>query len=172
MKAHEVALTSELVQRVFLEHGGPVHGQEGIDEFLEYAAPVSIQRRLPSGSTFSAAWLDEKRVGLIELREAHHISLLFVDTAHQCRGIARQLLSRSLRICRAERRVSAKSTSMRHPTPSALTSSWASGKQVRSGPRTRYALSLWSWTLRWALTERGQQQRSTAPGPRSAIVTA
>ena len=39
-------------------------------------------------------------VGVIEIREDDHDALLFVEKSHQRKGIARELLLRSIEICR------------------------------------------------------------------------
>ena len=95
---------SDLVRRVFLRHVGPLCDKDGVNEFLAYAAPGSMGQRARLGHAFILAWKHDEPVGLIEVRDYHHISLLFVDTDHQRRGIGRQLLRRALCLCREKHR--------------------------------------------------------------------
>jgi GNAT superfamily N-acetyltransferase len=45
---------------------------------------------------------DGQIAGVIEMRDGHHLSLLFVNTAYQGKGISRALLDRVLALCREQ----------------------------------------------------------------------
>ena len=92
----EAEQVSHLVRRVFLRHVAPLFSREGIEEFLTYADAAAIEHRAKSGHLIVVATASDEPVGVIEVRNAHHISLLFVDTDFQQRGIGRELLRRAL----------------------------------------------------------------------------
>ena len=92
-----------LVRAVFQEHVAPLYASEGMSEFERYASIDAQAKRLASGYTLFVAEEDGERVvGVAELRESAHLSMLFVETAHQRKGVGRSLLSAILARCRSE----------------------------------------------------------------------
>ncbi len=89
----------DLVSRVFNEFVAPGYAQEGIQEFFKYVKPESLLTRFQANHIFLVAVVGDKIVGVIEIRDYDHVSLLFVDPQFQRRGIARELLRRSLATC-------------------------------------------------------------------------
>jgi GNAT superfamily N-acetyltransferase len=103
MEPGEEDRVSSLVTRVFNRHVASLFPEEGIREFLEYVAPGAIQQRCNSNHFVLVAGDGQHILGVIEVRDHSHVSLLFVDTAFQGQGIARELLRRALAICRRHR---------------------------------------------------------------------
>jgi ribosomal protein S18 acetylase RimI-like enzyme len=100
MKPGEENEVCELVSRVFNEFIAPGYAQEGVQEFLSYAQPEYLLSRSQQPNRFVlVALAREEIVGMIEVRDNSHISLLFVDREFQRRGIARELVWRALEIC-------------------------------------------------------------------------
>lgn len=83
---------SELVARTFEQDVAPLYSQQGIEEFLAYASAPALRHRLGQRHFGLAAYVDGALVGMIEMRNGSHISLLFVDPAYQRQGIGRSLL--------------------------------------------------------------------------------
>lgn len=91
---------SALVRRVFDEHVSPTFEPAGIAEFYAYTAPEALLERSRTHHTF-VAWRGRQPVGMIEVRDADHVSLLFVQSLHMGLGIATALLARVEEACRA-----------------------------------------------------------------------
>lgn len=99
---------SALVRRVFDEHVSSTFEPEGVAEFHAYAAPEALVERAATHRTFvawqivlSGATGSEQPVGVIEVRDTDHVSMLFVRTSHMGLGIATALLARAEDACRA-----------------------------------------------------------------------
>jgi ribosomal protein S18 acetylase RimI-like enzyme len=99
MKPGEESEVFDLVFRTFSEFIAPHYSRAGVLEFLKYIRPGYLLERLQKDHFFLLATAQRKIIGIIEVRENSHISLLFVDRQFQQRGIARELLRRTLRIC-------------------------------------------------------------------------
>ena len=103
MKRGEESAVFNLVFGTFTEFIAPHYSRAGILEFLKYIRPGSLLGRLQKDHFFLLATAQRKIIGIIEVRGNIHISLLFVDKQFQKRGIARELLRRTLRICVKEK---------------------------------------------------------------------
>lgn len=90
----------DLVLRVFSEFVAPLYSQEGITEFKKTARADALRDRLRSGNIVLLAKSGQSIIGVLEIRGNSHISLLFVDKYYQCQGIAKELLQRSIEICK------------------------------------------------------------------------
>ena len=90
---------SKLLNRVFMDFIASECSQEGISEFLRYARADRLNERLEEDSFILLALLQDKTVGMIEIREDSHISLLFVDGNYQGKGIATRLVRAALNKC-------------------------------------------------------------------------
>jgi len=88
------------VRRVFNDFVAPIFAKEGVEEFLRYIAPDLIAQRTQSHHLTLIAEEDEELIGVIEMRNFNHISLLFVARERQRQGIGRQLLQEVLKIAR------------------------------------------------------------------------
>ncbi len=102
-KPADATLVSALSQRVFDQTVAPGCTTEGITEFHRYTDAHTWAARQGAGHITLLAEVEGRPVGLIEVREAHHISLLFVDQPWQRQGIGRQLLDRALAHARRQR---------------------------------------------------------------------
>lgn len=99
MKPGEESEVFDLIFRTFTEFIAPHYSGAGILEFMKYIRPGFLLERLQKDHFFLLATAQRKIIGIIEVRGNSHISLLFVDKQFQQRGIARELLRRTLRIC-------------------------------------------------------------------------
>jgi GNAT superfamily N-acetyltransferase len=89
----------DLVQRVFDEFIAPLYTQEGIDEFFRYAQADALAQRSQNNHFVLLAIVAGQPVGMIEIRDNHHVSMLFVDRSFQHQGISRELLRQALNEC-------------------------------------------------------------------------
>ncbi|MDE2026045.1 MAG: GNAT family N-acetyltransferase [Patescibacteria group bacterium] len=90
-----------LVIRVFNKFVAPNYIPEGNEEFYKYLDKTDISKRLTQNHFILLCKHDEKIVGLIEIRNFNHISLLFVLETYQGKGIAKELLKKAIEICKS-----------------------------------------------------------------------
>ncbi len=127
--------------------------EEGCAVFLAYILPAEIAGRQRGECQMLVAEAEEGLVGVLELREFRHISMLFVAPEfHQC-GIATRLLRRALTLVRRMNPELAELTVYSAPRAVEVYRKWgfcASGpEEVRSGVRfTPMALPLSGRPLR------------------------
>ncbi len=95
-RGHEQAV-ADLIERTFMAAVAPGYSPEGVEAFLRYAAPGALLHRAEGPKHRTLVAIDgDRAVGVVELREGRHISLMFVDPLYQGRGLGRQLLHRVL----------------------------------------------------------------------------
>lgn len=118
MQPHEAEAVCHLVARVFCEFVAPHYEPEGVVEFLQYLTPEELWKRLHHDHFVLVAEDQGALAGVIEIYDNNHISLLFVDKAHQGQGIARKLVELALGEC--HRRNPALDEVSVHATPNAV----------------------------------------------------
>jgi GNAT superfamily N-acetyltransferase len=92
---------AQLVAGVFSQDVGPSYRAEGVAEFLGYASPEAFAARLAKGHVgFVAEDERGELVGVVEVRDLCHVSLLFVSGAQQRQGIGKALISQAVAACR------------------------------------------------------------------------
>jgi GNAT superfamily N-acetyltransferase len=96
---NESTAVMDLVIRVFHHDVAPHYPEEGIREFLAYATSDVMRERLSNGHDVLVAESNGEIVGMIELRERHHISLFFVSPEHQRHGIGKALFREAMQLC-------------------------------------------------------------------------
>ncbi len=99
MDGDELA-AAELIYRTFRNEIASSVSREGVTNLHEYIQPDSILDRLASNYSMEIAVLIDKILGVIEVRDCSHISMLFVDDACRGRGIARELVRTAVNSCR------------------------------------------------------------------------
>lgn len=90
----------DLALKVFRDSVAPGFTDEGIAEFLKYCNTKSFIERNRSSHFSLVAVLDNKIIGVIEIRDHQHISLLFVEPSFQGEGIGKSLVKKAVDICR------------------------------------------------------------------------
>ncbi len=96
MRPGEESEVCDLVKRVFDEFVAPDYSQEGIDEFFRYSQPDALAQRSQNNHFVLLAVAEVRSVGMLEMRDYKHVSMLFVEAAFQRRGISRALLWQAL----------------------------------------------------------------------------
>lgn len=84
---------SALAQEVFDQFVAPYYQAEGVAEFYRYASVEALSQRHKSGHITLVAEHSGELVGMLQLREPRHVSMLFVQSSWQRGGIARGLLA-------------------------------------------------------------------------------
>ena len=95
----EEAEVSALVLDVFNEFVAHEFSAEGLREFSRYAEPSQLLSRSKENHFCLVAVSENKPVGMVEVRDNNHISLLFVAKDYMGQGIARELMHQALAIC-------------------------------------------------------------------------
>lgn len=82
-----------LAWKTFLRFEADVYSPEGVRHFADFITDTTLHRMFVMGAYQMFVALDQGRiVGMITLRNATHISLLFVDERYHRRGIGRALM--------------------------------------------------------------------------------
>ena len=87
----------DLVKAVFDRFVAPEFSQQGIAEFYKYANEDSLSRRT-GVDHFTILALERHRIlGILEIKDFCHVSMFFVRSNHQKKGIGRELLKDAVR---------------------------------------------------------------------------
>ena len=82
-----------LAWKTFMQFEADIYTDEGIRNFEDFITDTTLHRMFLMGVYQMFVALDKNRiVGMITLRNASHISLLFVDEKYHRRGIGRALI--------------------------------------------------------------------------------
>ena len=99
MLSGEENAVCHLVEDCFNEFVAPEYSEEGVREFFKYVNPSALRDRSQKSHFVLVALEGDKVAGMIEIRINNHISLLFVKSEYQNKGIAKNLLRFSLNSC-------------------------------------------------------------------------
>lgn len=102
MNSGEESIISTFVANVFNECIAKDFSQEGINTFMNFISPNVIKHRNALNHFLLVAKVEDTIVGIIELRDNCHISLLFTDPGYHRKGIAKQLVDRGIADCLAK----------------------------------------------------------------------
>jgi GNAT superfamily N-acetyltransferase len=95
MKDGEEHEVSNLVQSQFQKYIAHTYKPQGLEEFLAFTTPDRLLERKRAGQLILVAEHAGSIVGVITIRDANHISLMFVhDTFHR-QGIGTELVRRA-----------------------------------------------------------------------------
>ncbi len=100
MTPADAEAVSRLILESFTEFIAGGYSDEGRAEFTRYVQGAALVDRSRSNHCVLVALAGERPAGVIELRDNDHVSLLFVDSRFQRRGIARELLARAMSVAR------------------------------------------------------------------------
>lgn len=90
----------DLISEVFNKFVAPGYSEEGIKEFYRYANSEALAARQGNNNFCLVAEMEGRIVGMVEMRNCNHVSLLFVK--ERGRGIAKELFNRALEKCITE----------------------------------------------------------------------
>jgi ribosomal protein S18 acetylase RimI-like enzyme len=86
----------ELISDCFNKFIAPDYNSRGKIEFLKFIDPTRLKNRIMHKTFMFVAVSFDKIVGVIEIRDNNHISLLFVNEKFQKMGIAKRLIQKSI----------------------------------------------------------------------------
>ncbi|MEA2012205.1 MAG: GNAT family N-acetyltransferase [Verrucomicrobiota bacterium] len=89
---------SKFVNKIFDEYVGPTFSDEGKDDLHEYMQKYNILARTQANHWILIAELQGKLIGMIEVKDNNHISLLFVAKNYQKTGVGSLLFKEALKI--------------------------------------------------------------------------
>ena len=90
----------DLVLRVFDQFVAPDYAEEGVLEFKSNITPEQLVERCIGGHDFLVARQADKILGVIDIRQHHHISLFFVDAEFQNQEIGKVLFQKAIALCK------------------------------------------------------------------------
>jgi GNAT superfamily N-acetyltransferase len=89
----ETVAVAKLAREVFDEFVAPHYQPEGVSEFHRYASADCLTQRHQSGHVTLVAEHSGELAGMLHLRKPRHVSMLFVRSSFQHRGVGRGLLA-------------------------------------------------------------------------------
>lgn len=98
MQRGEEESVCALVEKVFNEFVAPDYDSDGVNEFFKFANPSALAGRTGMEQVVMVAEKGPDLVGIIEILNCSHIAMLFVIC--RGRGIARELVKRTVEACR------------------------------------------------------------------------
>ena len=99
IKIKELREAMELVKRVFDEFEAPYYTKRGIENFYKFANYNNIKQQLNRNMRIYVMKDKNTIIGMIAIRNNSHIALLFVDKKYHRKGIATDLLNKSISHC-------------------------------------------------------------------------
>lgn len=85
IEEHPAAL--QLALDVFMQFEAPIYPEEGILDFTHFIREVAPDMDIDCYGAFDG----ETLVGMMAMRQPHHLTLAFIHADHQCKGIGRKL---------------------------------------------------------------------------------
>ena len=99
MRDGEESAVCDLVHRIFDVFVAPLYTKKGLISFKKYADPEEMAQRVHLDHFVLLALIESEMVGMIEMSQFDHVSLLFIELEHQGKGIGRDLLGLAVRFC-------------------------------------------------------------------------
>ena len=97
----EVSEVHRLIYETFHSHVSPDYSSKGVSVFLEYIEIEKIEERLSKGhDMFVAVHKSKGIIGVIEIRNYNHMSLLYVVPEYHKKGIAKKMLKKAIKVCK------------------------------------------------------------------------
>jgi GNAT superfamily N-acetyltransferase len=92
----EIPAIAELARESFMADVAPHYTEEGIRTFLNFSAPEAMAKRVCENCVVHVAYEQDRPVGMLMVRDGTDISMLFVASDRQRKGIARKLVEVAL----------------------------------------------------------------------------
>jgi len=101
MTHEDLPSANALCLESFMLAVAPLVSAQGVETFTKIAAEKALAERMASDSLMLVCIAERTLVGLIELKEGRHVTMLFVAPAWQGRGVGKRLMSSALEQARA-----------------------------------------------------------------------
>ena len=95
----EIPAIAMIARESFIAEVAPFYSEEGVQTFLRFASPEAMMKRVAENCVAYVACHAEKFVGMAMIKEASHISMLFVAPGEQRKGVGRKLLEIAVGEC-------------------------------------------------------------------------
>ncbi len=103
IQVDDIPEISALVLRAFWLDMAPLLHPLGIATLQTFFSPEAMRQRLSQDHFILVAELEQRLVGMVDVRQGKHITSLFVDPPYQRQGIGRALLQAALNcMCQAK----------------------------------------------------------------------
>ena len=86
----------QLVQKTFDQCVAPGFTEEGISQFYKYASTEALSQRSKEESFTIIAKEKNQIVGIIEIKDQNHVSMFFVSTELQGKGVGKKLFHEAI----------------------------------------------------------------------------
>ncbi len=100
IKKEDISIINRVIHNCFNEFIAIDYPEEGINEFMRFIHTDNIMKRYEKGNYTLVACNNKEIVGVIELRDFMHISLLFVSKGYHGKGIGRELVNQAIEVCK------------------------------------------------------------------------
>jgi GNAT superfamily N-acetyltransferase len=90
-----------LVQRAYNAFVAPDYSEEGNSKYYELITLEYIRKWKKENRICLVAKVNSKIIGIIDVRDAFHITIFFVDAEYQHQGIGKELLLSAINKCKA-----------------------------------------------------------------------
>ncbi|WP_417506682.1 GNAT family N-acetyltransferase [Marinomonas gallaica] len=103
LQIEDLEAVSAVCMEAFMASVAKSLSEEGIATFTKVAASDAFFERMSKDTNMLVALIKDEIVGVAELREGHHVSMLFVRPDHQRHGLGTQLLNALLLLARSQK---------------------------------------------------------------------
>lgn len=78
-----------LIKKVFMQFEAPDYSEEGVAHFMSYLDEELEKELAKNQLQLWGTRINQQLIGILAIRSAEHVALLFVDEAHHRQGIAK-----------------------------------------------------------------------------------
>lgn len=78
-----------LIKKVFMQFEAPDYSEEGVAHFMSYLDEELEKELAKNQLQLWGTRINQQLIGILAIRSAKHVALLFVDEAHHRKGIAK-----------------------------------------------------------------------------------
>ena len=78
-----------LIKKVFMQFEAPDYSEEGVAHFMSYLDEELEKELAKNQLQLWGTRVNQQLIGILAIRSAKHVALLFVDEAHHRKGIAK-----------------------------------------------------------------------------------
>ena len=88
----EIPAVVALSRDSFMSAVAPLYGDEGVRTFLEFATVEAMLKRMSENYATYVAYREDTLIGMAHVKDRAHISMLFIASNEQCKGVGRALV--------------------------------------------------------------------------------
>jgi GNAT superfamily N-acetyltransferase len=100
LEENEADRVFQLIKEVFQEHVAPEYSERGIERFFQKVTTTKVKELSEGKDSFVLTARQRKKIiGMIAVRDKNHISLIFVESNFQSKGIGKRLVEEAIKVC-------------------------------------------------------------------------